>query len=120
MTRDPPHSWRPTLIRRTIESMETGSEVVQVVTNDGRAFAKFIGGKEGPHILACELIGTLLASLMGLPVLDWMLLTYPGLPEIVLSSGAKAQAGTASLTRRVDGMPWGGHEDDLKYSLQSG
>jgi hypothetical protein len=121
MSHEPSHAWRPTLIRRVIESMDTGSEVVQVVTNDGRAFAKFLGSvKEGPHILACELVGTRLASLMGLPVLDWVLLTYPGKPEIVLNSGAKAQAGTAWLTRRVDGVTWSGHEDDLKYLANPG
>jgi hypothetical protein len=121
MSHEPSHSWKPTLIRRVIESLDTGSEVVQVVTNDGRAFAKFLGSeKEGPHILACELVGTRLAALMGLPVLDWVLLTYSGQPEIVLKSGAKAQAGTAWLTRRVDGLPWGGHEDDLKYLANPG
>jgi hypothetical protein len=103
------HHWKPTKIRRVIETLPTGSEVVQVETDAGRAFAKFLGGKEGPHVLACELVGTRLAGLMGLPVLDAVLLHYPGVPEIVLSSGAKAQAGTAWLTRRVDGFPWGGH-----------
>lgn len=112
---NPAHHWKPTKIRRVIESLPTGSEVVLVETDAGRAFAKFLGGKDGPHVLACELVGTQLAALMGLHVLDAVLLHYPGVPEIVLSSGAKAQAGTAWLTRRVEGFPWGGHEDDLKY-----
>lgn len=109
-----PLLWKPTKIRRVIEILPTGSEVVQVQTDDGRAYAKFLGGKEGPHVLACELIGSRLAALMGLPVFDSALLAYPGVPEITLSSGAKAQVGTAWLTRRVEGFPWGGHEDDLK------
>lgn len=115
MMTEPSHHWMPTKIRRVIEALPTGSEVVQVVTDAGRAYAKFLGGREGPHVLACELVGTRLAGLMGLPVLDSILLDYPGAPAITLSSGALAQAGTAWLTRRVDGFPWGGHEDDLKY-----
>ena len=115
MNPEPATVWKPTKIRRVIEALPTGSEVVQVETDAGRAFAKFLGGKEGPHVLACELVGTRLAMLMGLPVLDSQLLHYPGLPEITLSSGAKAQPGTAWLTRRVDGFVWGGQADDLKY-----
>lgn len=111
----PDHQWNPTKIRREIEALDTGSEVVQVETDAGRAFAKFPGGGEGPHVLACELVGTLLAELIGLPVFDWVLLDYPGVPEITLSKGAKAKAGKVWLTRRVEGFPWGGHEDDLKY-----
>ena len=107
--------WKPTKIRRVIQAYPTGSEVVQLETDAGRAFAKFLGGKEGPHVLACELIGTHLAAFLGLPVLDSILLAYPGIPEIRLASGAKAQAGTAWLTRRVDGFVWGRAEQDLKY-----
>ncbi len=115
MKSEPAHYWKPSKIRRGIESLATGSEVVQVETDAGRAFAKFLGGGEGPHVLACELVGTRLAAMMGLPVFDSVLLEYPGIPEITLSSGAQAEAGTVWLTRRVDGFPWGGHEDDLKY-----
>lgn len=115
MNSEPSNVWKPTKIRRVIEAFPTGSEVVQVETDAGRAFAKFLGGKEGPHVLACELVGTRLAALMELPVLDSILLQYPGLPDITLSSGAKAQAGTAWLTRRVDGFVWSRHEEDLKY-----
>jgi hypothetical protein len=107
--------WRPTKIRRLVEALPTGSEVVQVDTDAGSAFAKLLGGKEGPHVLACELIGTRLAALMGLPVLDWHLLHYPGMPDIILSSGAKAKSGTAWLTRRVEGFVWSRDAGDLKY-----
>lgn len=115
MSQELPTPWKPTKIRRVIEAFPTGSEVVQVQTDSGRAFAKLLGGKEGPHVLACEWIGTRLAALLGLPVFDWCLLNYPGVPCITLSSGAPAKAGTAWLTRRVDGFVWGGHADDLKY-----
>lgn len=115
MNPEPSHHWNPKRIRREIEALDTGSEVVQVETDAGRAFAKFPGGGEGPHVLACELVGTRLAEWMGLPVFDSVLLDYPGVPEITLHKGAKAKAGTVWLTRRVDGFPWGGHEDDLKY-----
>ena len=107
--------WKPTKIRRVIEAKPTGSEVVLVETDAGQAFAKFLGGKEGPHVLACELVGTRLAALLGLPVLDSILLSYPGVPEIRLASGAKALIGTTWLTRRVDGFVWGRAAQDLKY-----
>lgn len=109
------HSWKPTRIRRVIEVLPTGSEAVQVATDDGRAFAKFLGAAEGPHMLACEWIGTHLAALLGLPVFDFVVLPHPGIPEIRLHSGGMAQPGPAWLTRRVSGVTWGGFEEDLNY-----
>lgn len=56
-----------------VQALPSGSEALQVETDAGLAFAKLPGGKEGPHILACELVGTRLVALLGLPVLDWVL-----------------------------------------------
>ncbi len=110
------HHWKPTRIRSLIAALPTGSEVLQVDTDAGRAFAKVPGGGEGPHVLACELVGTRLAALLGLPVLDWILLHYPGLPPLRLAkSGNMAKTGTAWLTRTVNGVVWSGHSGDLKY-----
>ncbi len=84
-------------------------------TDAGQAFAKLLGGNEGPHILACELVGTQLAALLGLPVLDWVLLDYAPPPELKFKSGAEARAGTAWITRKVNGFVWGGDKADLQY-----
>lgn len=115
MSTEPKHHWKPTKIRGLIQALPTGSEVLQVETDAGRAFVKVLGGKEGPHVLACELVGTRLAARLGLPVLDWMLLDYPGQPPFRLASGHMAKAGTAWLTRKVNGFVWGREAGDLKY-----
>jgi hypothetical protein len=109
------HHWRPTKIRSLVQALPSGSEALQVETDAGLAFAKMLGGKEGPHILACELVGTRLAALLGLPVFDWVLLPYSGQPPLRLKSGNLAQAGTAWLTRKVNGFGWGREESDLKF-----
>ncbi len=107
--------WSPTVIRRVEECQDTGSEVVAVVTNDGRGFAKFLGNKEGPHVLACEFLGTRMAHLLGLPTFDHALMDFDGVPEIVLYSGNCAMAGSTWMTRREEGLNWSGNGDDLKW-----
>ncbi|HCN30620.1 MAG TPA: hypothetical protein DIT64_18170 [Verrucomicrobiales bacterium] len=116
MTFVPPHHhWKPTRIRGLVQALPSGSEALLVETDAGAAYAKLPGGKEGPHILACELVGTRLAALLGLPVLDWVLMPYPGQPALKLRSGRMAQAGTAWLTRKVNGFGWGREASDLKH-----
>jgi len=106
--------WNPTCIRRVAKTYPSGSEVVEVVSDAGPGFAKFLGNKEGPHVLACEWIGTRLAALLGLPVFDYAVFEYDGVPEIELASGCVAQAGPAWITRKEEGHPWSGEEEDLK------
>jgi len=105
--------WQPRLIRRVVDTKQTGTEVVEVVTNDGPGFIKFLGNPEGPHVLAAEFVGTRLAGEMGLAILDWEVFPYDGIPEIRLPSGNLAQAGSAWSTRKVEGFVWSGNPDDL-------
>lgn len=105
--------WNPTLIRRVEECYDTGSDVVAVVTNEGRGFAKFLGNREGPHVLACELMGTRMAHLMGLPTFDHAVIDFDGIPDIKLYGGNQAVPGPAWITRREEGFPWGGKDSDL-------
>jgi hypothetical protein len=107
-------SWQPTLIRRVVKAYPTGSEVVEVMTDIGPGFAKFLGGKEGPHVLACEWIGTRLAGLLGLATFDFAIFEYDGVPEIGLASGNRAAPGPVWITRKEAGFPWSGDADDLK------
>jgi hypothetical protein len=108
-------TWQPTCIRRVVRTYPSGSEAVDVVTDAGRGFAKFLGGKEGPHVLACESIGTQLAELLGLNTFDFTVFDYDGVPEIELNSGSLAQAGPAWVTRYESGFGWSGEEQDLKH-----
>ena len=106
--------WNPTCIRRVAKTYPSGSEVVEVVSDAGPGFAKLLGNKEGPHVLACEWIGTRLAALLGLPVFDHAVFEYDGVPEIELASGCVAQSGPAWITRKEEGQVWSGEEEDLK------
>ena len=62
-------AWRPTTIRRFIESIPTSTNVTRVDTDAGEGFLKPLGNPEGPQVLACDLVGTLLAEWLGLPTL---------------------------------------------------
>jgi hypothetical protein len=112
--------WQPTLIRRVVKTYPTGSEVVEVVTDTGPGFAKFLGGREGPHVLACEWIGTRLAGLLGLVTFDFAIFEYDGVPEIELISGNRAAPGPVWITRKEEGFPWSGDADDLKLLANPG
>src|ERR1035437_1899083 len=113
MNLSPSSSWRPSLIRRLVDIKQTGTEVVEVVTNDGPGFVKFLGNPGGHHVLASEFVGTRLAGARGLPVLDWHVFEYDGVPEIRLATGGMAQPGSAWSTRKVEGFVWSGDADDL-------
>lgn len=55
-------AWHPTIVRRFIESYPTSTNVARVDTDAGEGFLKPMGNPEGPHVLACELVGTMLAQ----------------------------------------------------------
>lgn len=71
-------SWIPTCIRRVAKTYPTGSDVVEVVTDVGPGFAKFLGNKEGPNVLACEYVGTRVASLLDLPTFEHTIFNTTG------------------------------------------
>lgn len=113
MVAQPDSLWHPTVIRRVERRWDSGSEVVAVMTDAGQGFAKFLGNREGPHVLACEFLGTRLARLLGLPTFVHTVFDYDGCPEIQLYSGNKAEAGPTWITCREEGIAWSGHEHDL-------
>ena len=85
----------------------------EIVTDAGRAYIKAIGNRQGPHGLACELVGTQLARWFGLPVFDFAILKLDDADEIPLPRGCSAQPGPAFVTRAERGHPWGGSTDEL-------
>jgi hypothetical protein len=106
-------SWKPKCIRRVANAIPSGTSVVEVVTDAGAGYVKFLGNREGPHVLAAEYVGTRLAAELGLPTLDWSLFEYDGIPEITLKPCGKALPGTAWSTRKVEGFIWSGESKDL-------
>jgi hypothetical protein len=115
MTSSPESNWRPTKVYRVEECKGTGADVVLLVTDAGRAYGKFLGNHEGPHVLACEYVGTRLAAALGLQTLDFALLDYDGCPEIMLAAGGMAQKGTAWMTAHENGQPWGGSARSFRF-----
>jgi hypothetical protein len=105
--------WSPRTIKRYIEGLRTGTEVVRVETDIGDGYLKVLGNPAGPHALACEWIGTRLAEYLRLPTLDYSLIEILDGDEVPLASGAVAEAGTAFITRAEEGYPWGGDPASL-------
>lgn len=74
----------------------------------------WVGNPEGPHVLACELVGTLLAEWLGLPTLEYALVWLTSDDEIPLAAGGLAAPGPAFITKAEEGFPWGGDVETLQ------
>jgi hypothetical protein len=82
-------------------------------------YLKAMGGPEGPHTLAAELVGTQLAARLGLSTLDWAVIMLDDIVEIPFvdkdgNQTGKAEAGPAFITRRESGDTWSGDEKQLR------
>jgi len=77
-----------------------------------------MGNPEGPHVLACELVGTLLADWLGLPTLEHAIVRVTAEDEIPLARGGAAAPGPAFITKAESGFPWGGDEETLRRLLR--
>jgi hypothetical protein len=109
--------WHPRIIKRYIESIPTSTRVVRVETDAGEGFLKALGNPEGPHTLACELVGTLLAEWLGLPTLDSAIIMVEPDDDLDFAGGGKAAAGPAFITKFEQGFSWGGDEPTLQEIL---
>jgi hypothetical protein len=110
--------WRPTTVVRFIKAIPTSTNVVRVDTDAGEGFLKALGNPEGPHVLACELVGTLLADWLGLSTLDYAIVAVTPDDEIPFVRGGSAFTGPAFITRAVEGFPWGGDVETLRQIRQ--
>lgn len=108
------NGWSPTTVTRFVRSLATSTGVAIVDTDCGEGFLKAIGNPEGPHVLACELAGSLLADWIGLPTLDFAIVAITEDDEIPIGKGGIAGAGPAFITRRVQGFAWGGDIETLR------
>src|SRR5580658_757136 len=113
-----PGDWQPQTILRFVRSFPTSTNVVRVDTDAGEGYLKAMGNPEGPHVLACELLGTLLAEWLGLPTLEYALIWVTPEDEIPLAGGSMAASGPAFITKAENGFPWGGDEDTLRRVRQ--
>ncbi|MGW8256424.1 MAG: HipA family kinase [Thermoguttaceae bacterium] len=86
-----------------------------IITDAGRAYIKAMGNPQGPHQLACELVGTQLAGWFGLPVFDYSILSIDSeIDEILFFNGKKADSGPAFVTKAETGYSLGGKENELE------
>lgn len=105
--------WKPTTIKRFIKAFPTSACTVLLETDAGKGYLKALGNNEGPHILACEWIGTRLAGWLGLPTFDIAMIDVTDLDEIPFHNANKAQVGPAFVARAESGEPWSGDVKQL-------
>jgi hypothetical protein len=109
------NGWSPRTITRFIQALGTATETVRVDTDLGEGFLKTLGNREGPHVLACEYVGSRLADWLGLSTLDFALIDLTEADEIPFLRGGKAAPGPAFISRAEPfGAPWGGTDEDLR------
>jgi hypothetical protein len=107
--------WTPQSVTRFIQSYGTATGTARVDTDLGEGFIKALGNPEGPHVLACELVGSMLADWLGLSTLDFSVIEVVEDDEIPLLKGGRATPGPAFISRaEATGFPWGGSVDELK------
>lgn len=111
--------WQPTTIRRFVTGLPTSAQTTLVQTDAGPGFLKAMGGPEGPHTLASEVVATQLAAWFGLSTLDWAIIPVDEVDEIPFLDREKnrigqAMPGPAFITRAEQGVTWGGGDRELK------
>lgn len=90
--------WQPTFIKRVIAQFSSSTEVVHVATDAGNGFLKGMGNRQGDESLACELVGSELASLVGLSVPPFAVIDLQDL-EINTLSGRLLGMGPAFISK---------------------
>jgi hypothetical protein len=107
-----PTPWQPARILNAIEARKTSSRVLRVETDQGEGFLKAMGADNGPNVLACELVGTLLARWLKLRTLRFTLIDVPGDLGLRFADGKPVVAGPAFITQAEQGHVWSGDEGE--------
>lgn len=101
-------------MRRVVRVLSSSARTAHVETDDGEAYVKALGNPEGPHILACELVGTRAAAWLGLPVLDHVILNLKTSDVVAYPESSEPEIGPAYATRALPGTTWGDNEEALE------
>ena len=115
-------NWQPDTIRRFVKGFPTSARTALVETDIGPGYLKTLGGPEGPHTLASEVIATQLAAWFGLTTLDWAIIAVDEIDEIPFvdregNQIGRASPGPAFITRAEMGVSWGGGNRELKLLM---
>jgi len=107
--------WKPAEFCRFESGLDTSMGTARIITDAGKAYIKAMGNRQGPHLLAVELVATRLARWFKLSVLDHAVIMIDSeVDEIPFLRGGFAASGPAFVTRAIHGHPWGGSVDELK------
>lgn len=101
-------AWQPTEVTQFINHMNSGAGTLIVRTDAGLAYLKALGNPDGPHALVKDLLGTHLATMLGLPTFDYAVIEVTDLDELPFFKAGKAEPGPAFVTRGEDGSVWDG------------
>ena len=99
--------------RRYGTSTAVASVVVRVGQESLRAYVKPLGNPQGPHVLACELVGSKLARWFGLPTFDFGIINLEEADEIPMPHGM-ARPGPAFAAKAEAGRQWSGNAKELE------
>ena len=111
--------WQPTTVRRVDKVLKTSMNTARITTDEGSAYIKAMGNPEGSHVLACELVGTMLDGWFGLSTLEFAIIQLDSIDEIPFHNGKYSKPGPAFITREIQGRPWGGGESELALLINS-
>ncbi len=107
--------WHPTTFLRFSGPLDTNTQTARIITDAGPAYIKVLGNRQGPHALACELVGTYLAQWLGLPTLEFDIMGIDEQKdEIPLTRGYRGKTGPAFITKETKGISWGGSVKELR------
>lgn len=107
-------SWGPTKVLRVWQVHPTSARTAHVQTDAGPCYLKGCENPEGPHILACELVGTRVARWFGLPTFDFAVLHLSGEDQLHFAESEEPGTGPAYVTRAETGTTWGGNARALE------
>lgn len=110
--------WQPTTINRAVNANQSSMGIVEVVTDKGGGYLKPLGGgNAGPHPLACEWVGSQLASWFGLPVPNFSVISVDEIAAEMINElpNGNAEIGPAFISQKIDlANPWDGSAKTLE------